>query len=81
MVSQEHYIPEGEKAILKPMHPTSVEGVDDMIRLGDLSEAGLLRNLLVRHKQGSIYVSLFSSLYKPWTVWCIFRCICDIYIQ
>ncbi len=64
LVSQERSIPEGEKASLKPMHPTSVEGVDDMTRLGDLSEAALLRNLLVRHKQGNVYVSLFSLLYK-----------------
>lgn len=58
--TQEHKI--GKKVTLKSMHPTSVEGVDDMIRLGDLNEAGLLRNLLVRHREGIIYVGFFFVL-------------------
>ncbi|XP_051990099.1 unconventional myosin-VIIa-like [Xyrauchen texanus] len=59
---QEHPISEGERDSLRPMHPTSVEGVDNMIRLGDLSEAGLLRNLLLRHRQGIIYTYIGSVL-------------------
>lgn len=50
------------EANVKMMHPTSVEGVDDMIKLGDMTEAGLLRNLLLRHKQGIIYTYVGSVL-------------------
>lgn len=57
MFPQERRLSLEEEASLKIMHPTSVEGVDDMIKLGDMTEAALLRNLLLRHKQGHIYVS------------------------
>lgn len=54
---QEHWVHAENLDTLSPMHPNSAEGVDDMIHLGDLHEAGMVHNLLIRYQQHKIYVS------------------------
>ncbi|KAM7449922.1 hypothetical protein ABFA07_002294 [Porites harrisoni] len=44
------------------MHPSCISGVDDMIQLGELTEAGILRNLFIRYYRHKIYTHIGKVL-------------------
>ncbi|EDW04273.1 myosin-VIIa [Drosophila grimshawi] len=57
---KQFWVPAGD--VLKAMHVTSQEDVDDMITLGDLQEYTILRNLKTRYAKQLIYTYTGSML-------------------
>lgn len=47
---------EVNREMVYPMHPSSVEGVEDMSTLAELHEAAIMHNLFLRYQKDNIYV-------------------------
>lgn len=50
---------------VQSMHPSCICGVDDMIQLGELTEAAILRNLFIRYHSHKIYVRFKDLAFTP----------------
>ncbi|XP_036815411.1 unconventional myosin-X isoform X2 [Oncorhynchus mykiss] len=58
------YLQQGELSRDKvfPMHPTSINGVEDMSTLAELHEAAIMYNLYLRYQKDCIYTNIGSIL-------------------
>jgi myosin VIIa len=59
--------------VIKPLHATSLGGVEDMITLGELQEYTILRNLHIRYNQQLIYVSIY---FQSASIHTLFNSVC-----
>ncbi|XP_072471842.1 LOW QUALITY PROTEIN: unconventional myosin-VIIb [Notamacropus eugenii] len=59
---KEHWIEARDFKCLQLMNPSSAQGVEDMILLGDLNEAGIVHNLLIRYQKHKIYTYVGAIL-------------------
>ncbi|KAE8604428.1 hypothetical protein XENTR_v10014711 [Xenopus tropicalis] len=59
---KEHWISARNISSVHPMHPSLAHGVEDMIRLGELNEAGIVHNIHIRYKENNIYTYTGSIL-------------------
>lgn len=57
--NKQYWVPAAD--VLKSMHITSQEDIEDMITLGDLQEYTILRNLQTRYAKKLIYVSTLRN--------------------
>ncbi|XP_070801042.1 unconventional myosin-VIIb [Pituophis catenifer annectens] len=59
---KEHWITAQNISAMRPMHAASIQGVEDMIHLEEMNEAGMVHNLYIRYKENKIYTYTGSIL-------------------